>query len=179
MSEQQVEQSGRGCMMVLAILSIFAGIVAIGSPFLTGALVTTIIGISLLVGGVMELLMAFHAGGWKIGLSGILAILAGGLVMAHPLLGSAVIGIILIVFFLMDGVTRSILAFQLKPLAGWGWPLFSGVMSIVLAALLWRGWPLSGMWALGVLVGIRILFAGFGILVMGSMAGEMKKPEFQ
>jgi uncharacterized membrane protein HdeD (DUF308 family) len=179
MSEQQVETSGRGCMVAFGILSIFAGMAAIGSPFLTGALVTTIIGISLLVGGVMELLVAFSAGGWKKGvwafLSGLLAMVAGGLVIAHPVVGAAMIGIILIVFFLMDGITRSILAFQLKPMPGWGWQLFSGVISVALGIMLWQGWPLSGMWAIGVLIGIRILFAGFGILFLTSAAVAVEK----
>ena len=153
MSEQQMEQNGRGCMVAFGILSIFAGMAAIGSPFLTGALVTTIIGISLIVGGVMELLVAFSASGWKKGvwafLGGLLAIVAGALVIAHPVMGAAMIGMILIVFFLMDGITRSILAFQLK--------------------------PLSGLWAIGVLIGIRILFAGFGILFLTSAAAAAEK----
>ncbi len=179
MSEQQVEQGGRGCMMIFGILSIIAGMAAIGSPFVAGAYVTIFIGIALIFGGIMELVVAFSAKGWQAGvwafLGGILAILAGGLVIAKPVVGAAMMGIILIAFFLVDGLTRSILAFQLKPMKGWGWQLFSGIISVLLGIMLWQGWPLSGIWAIGVLVGIRLLFSGFGILFMGSAVASAEK----
>lgn len=181
MSESQTIQGSRGCIVLFGILSIVAGVAAIGSPFLSGALVTTIIGICLIFGGVMELLATF--GGfpgtsgriWPF-LGGLLAIVAGGLVIAHPVIGAAVIGMILIVFFLLDGITRSLAAFQLRPMTGWGWQLFSGLASIVLAVLLWLDWPLSGLWAIGVLIGIRILFAGFGILSLAGAVAALDVP---
>ncbi len=164
---------------MLGVLSILAGMAAIGSPFLTGALVTTIIGVSLIFGGILELMMASGVGGRKAGpaafLGGVLAIFAGGILIAHPVLGAAVVGMILIAFFLLDGVSRSILALQLKPMPGWGWQLFSGIISILLGILLWQGWPLSGMWAIGVLIGIRLLFAGFGILFLAGAVSSMEK----
>lgn len=179
MSENPGESSSRGCMMVLGVISILAGIAAMGSPFFAGSVITTMIGISLIIGGVMELLMAFTAKGWKAGiwafLGGALAVIAGGLLIARPMIGSAVIGIILIAFFLADGVARSILAFQLKPIQGWGWQLTSGVASVILGILLWQNWPLSGLVAIGVLIGIRLLFSGFGILFLMGASDEIEK----
>jgi uncharacterized membrane protein HdeD (DUF308 family) len=171
--------SGRGCLMGLGVLCVLAGLVAMGSPFLTGALVTTIIGVSLILGGILELMMASGVGGWKAGpsafLGGALAILAGGILIAHPVLGAAVVGMFLIAFFLLDGVSRSVLAVQLKPMPGWGWQLFSGIISILLGILLWQGWPLSGMWAIGILIGIRLLFAGFGMLFLVGASAAVGK----
>jgi len=179
MSEQQVEQGGRGCMMILGVLSIIAGIAAIGSPFIFAAYIVIITGISLVIGGVMELFVAFSAKGWQAGvwafLGGILAILAGGLLIGRPVVGAAMVGIILIAFFIVDGLTRSILAFQLKPMQGWGWQLFSGIISVLLGIMLWQDWPLSGLWAIGVLIGIRLLFSGFGILFLGSAIASAEK----
>lgn len=179
MNEQQVEQRARGCMSAVGVLCIVAGMVAIGSPLITGAYVTILIGLSLAIVGILELFTAFSAKGWKAGiwafLGGVLAVLAGGVLIGQPGKAGAVIGLILIIFFMLDGLARSILAFQLKPLSGWGWQLVSGVISILLGIMLWQNWPLSGLWAIGVLIGIRILFAGFGILFLTSAAAAAEK----
>ena len=78
----------------------------------------------------------------------------------------------MIAFLLMDGVVRGVFAFKIKPLSGWGMQLISGIASIVLAVLIWRDWPLSGLWAIGTLLGIRMLFAGFGMLALPSIVEE-------
>jgi len=68
----------------------------------------------------------------------------------------------------------------LPSLLGWGWQLFSGIISVLLGIMLWQDWPLSGLWAIGVLIGIRLLFSGFGILfLMGATppAAEAKAIE--
>lgn len=179
MSETQAIKGGRGCIVLFGILSVVAGMAAIGSPFFSGTVVTTMIGISLIVGGILELLSI--AGGvcgsqgriWGV-LGGLLAVIAGGMVIAHPVMGAAVIGMMLIVYFLLDGISRSLMAVQIRPMPGWGWQLFSGIVSVVLAILLWQGWPLSGLWAIGVLIGIRILFAGFGILFLTGAASAIE-----
>jgi len=164
--------------MLFGAAILAAGLVAIASPFLTGAVVTTFIGISLMVGGVMEILAGLgRPPGGRAGpvAGGVLAAAAGGLVVAHPVLGAAVIGMLLIAFFLLDGVVRSALALQLRPLPGWGWQLFSGLVSLALGILLWRDWPLSGLWAIGVLIGIRLLLAGFGILLLAGAAASLDR----
>ena len=53
---------------------------------------------------------------------------------------------------------------------GWGWTAFDGVVGILLAILIWRQWPVSGVWAIGILVGIRLIFGGWGLFALGSAA---------
>jgi uncharacterized membrane protein HdeD (DUF308 family) len=173
------ENNGRGCLMVLGVLSVIAGFIAIGSPLMTGAFVTSVIGAMLLLNGILELVHAFSADGWKAGsfafLGGALAIVAGGMIMAQPVIGAAIIGMMLIIFFFADGITRTILAFKLKPVPGWGWVLAGGLASLILGVMIWRGWPLSGLWAIGVLIGIRILFAGLTILMLRGVVKQIQK----
>jgi uncharacterized membrane protein HdeD (DUF308 family) len=177
--EMSNENNGRGCLMVLGVLSVFAGFIAIGSPLMTGAIVTSVIGAMLLLNGILELVNAFSAGGWKAGLlaflGGALAIIAGGMIMAQPVIGSAIISIMLIVFFFADGFARTILAFKLKPMPGWGWQLFSGIVSLILGLMIWQHWPLSGLWAIGVLIGVRILFAGLAMLMLRGVVRQIEK----
>ena len=172
---------GRGCLMVLGVLSVVAGFIAIGSPLMTGAFVTMVVGALLLLNGILELVHAFSARGWEVGtlsfLGGALAILAGGMLMAQPLIGSAIIGIVLIVFFFADGIARTVLAFKLKPIPGWGWMLAGGIASLLLGLMMWQNWPLSGLWAIGILIGIRILFAGVGMLMLRAVVGQIEKSQ--
>ena len=72
-------------------------------------------------------------------------------------------------------VLYAIAAFRAKPDRGWGWLLFSGVVSLILGILIWRQWPMSGLWAIGILLGIRILMAGFGMIFVGSATRQIGK----
>ena len=170
---------GRGLLIALGILNIVFGIIAMGSPMIAGTAVTIVIGILLLGSGIFELVHAFQTKGWKIGfgsfISGALAILGGGLVMARPVYGMVVLTWILAFYFVLDGVIRSVSAFQLKPAQGWGWILFGGLVTVLLGLMIWGGWRVSGLWGVGLLVGIRILMSGWTMLLLGLAAGSLAK----
>jgi len=175
---EQTRSGGRGCLMVLGVLNIIFGFVAIGSPLMAGTAATMIIGAMLLISGIFELVHAFSTGGWKSGvvafLGGALAILGGGLILSRPLYGMAMLALILAVYFVVDGVVRIAWGFRARPLPGWGFVLFGGVASLFLGLMIWRGWPLSGMWAVGVLVGVRILLSGWTMLFLGMTIGQIE-----
>ena len=176
---EQRSGGGRGCLMVLGVLNIIFGFVAIGSPLMAGTAATMVIGAMLLISGIFELVHAFSTGGWKSGvvafLGGALAILGGGLVLSRPLFGLAMLALILAIYFVVDGVVRIAWGFRARPLPGWGFVLFGGVASLLLGLMIWRGWPLSGLWAVGVLVGIRILLSGWTMLLLGVTIGDIEK----
>ncbi len=170
-------RGNRGGRMVLGVITIVFGIIAIGSPLVTGAVVSTIIGMLLLVVGIFELIVAFTEDTWKAGIfdfiSGAITILVAGLLIARPVVGSAVLTIILGIYFLIYGITRIGWAFRMRPASGWGWMIIGGLISIFLAILIFNNWPLSGIWAVGVLVGIRILFAGVGMLLTDAVVNAV------
>jgi uncharacterized membrane protein HdeD (DUF308 family) len=64
----------------------------------------------------------------------------------------------------MDGVAKISLAFILRPLAHWGWMIFSGLTSLFLAILIWAGWPETALWVPGLLLGINLIFGGWSLL---------------
>jgi len=68
---------------------------------------------------------------------------------------------------LVTGALEIIVAFQLKPAAGWGLELFNGIVTLILGILLWRQFPLSGAWAIGVLFGIKLIFSGWAYVIIG------------
>ena len=83
--------------------------------------------------------------------------------------------LILAIYFLVDGIAEIIGAFDAKPAEGWGYMVFDGAISILLGWMIWSQWPLSGAWAVGVLVGIRLIFVGAGMLMFGSLAKAVTK----
>ena len=97
--------------------------------------------------------------------------------VGRPGIGLATLTLMLGAYLVVDGVFGAVLAFQVRPQKGWGWMLFSAVMSLLLGFLLLREWPLTGLWAIGTLVGVNLLFAGFTMISVGSAARKVVKSE--
>jgi uncharacterized membrane protein HdeD (DUF308 family) len=158
-------------LIVLGVLTAFLGVLAIGSPLMTGIAVTLFIGGLLTFMGVLQIIAAFKSGQWGSGivgtLIGLLSIGAGLLMIFRPGLGLASLTLLLAAYFLVDGVCEIIASFKMKPESGWGWMLFNGIIAAVLGFLLWRQWPVSGSFAIGILFGIHILMSGIVMVVVG------------
>jgi len=107
--------------------------------------------------------------GWLVAL-GVLTILAGILSMGYP--WASGLGVTVVIGFVMV-IAGIVLAFKVKPVQGWGWMLFSACMGLLLGLLLLWEWPLSGIWAIGTLVGINLVFTGFSIVSVGSAARKL------
>lgn len=156
---------------VLGIATVILGFLAIMAPMISGLTVTAVVAVLMLAAGIAMLAYAFTAGSFWAGvgqfLFGGLTAFAGVVILARPLLGLASITMVLVVYFLVDGISAIWLGVKAKPIKGWGWTVFSGIMAIVLSILIWRNWPLSGQWAIGVLVGVRLMFAGWAIMMLG------------
>ncbi len=71
-------------------------------------------------------------------------------------------------YFLIEGIWKVIASFRYRPATGWLWLLISGVISLVLGWLIWMQWPISGMWAVGVLVGVNLLSTGIALVSLAS-----------
>ena len=161
-----------GLLVGLGVLTVIAGFLAIGSPMVSGAGVSILIGIALVIAGVARTVGAFSAGSFGQGalafVGGILTFVAGVILAGRPGLGLATLTLLLGGYLIVDGISGAVLAFHVRPEKGWGWMLFSAVLGVLLGFLLLREWPLSGLWAIGTLVGVNLLFAGFSFISVGS-----------
>jgi uncharacterized membrane protein HdeD (DUF308 family) len=161
---------------VLGIATLILGLLSIFSPGISGVSVTFLVGVLMMAAGVARLAFAFKSETFGRGvlmfLLGAVSIFAGGVIMARPLLGMVSLTGVLVVFFAVDGVVEIIGAFKARPAKGSSWMIFSGIMSIILAGLIGYQWPFSGMWAVGVLVGVRLIFVGWSMVALGS-AGDV------
>ena len=153
------------------------GMIAMASPLVVGVSVSILVGVLLAAGGLGQSLFALQSetGTKRIAylMFGTLSVVCGVLMISQPIFGLKFMTVLLIVFFLTSGVSQFFHALQIRPLRGWGWILSSGLVSLLFAILIWRNWPLSGAWAIGVLVGVKLLFCGVAFAVVGIAARTM------
>lgn len=156
-----------GVGMGVGVLVTIAGILALLAPLAAGLSIAIAVGFLLLLSGVSRLVLAFRMGSFGHGLLmfaiGVMSVIAGGYMVARPGMALATITIVLAAYFIVDGVFQIIWAFRLRPIQGWGWTLFSGVVALVLGAMIWRQFPVSGVWAVGTLAGIHMIFGGSSV----------------
>jgi len=160
-----------GLTVVSGIILVIAGVLAIMSPLVAGMSITIMVGAMLAVGGIGQCFLAFKAGAFGKGLMifivGVLMTIAGFYIMNQPVAGLATLTILLMYYLLVTGVLEIVMAFQLKPEAGWGLELFNGIVTLLLGIMLWRQFPLSGAWAIGVLFGLKMIFSGSVFIFIG------------
>ena len=161
----------------VGIFLVVAGILSLLAPYAAGEALATMVGLLLAFGGISLLVLAFRAGsfghGMVVFLVGALTAVAGVYMMAEPASALVTMGVFLAMYFAVTGIVEVIYALRLKPEQGWGWLMFGGVVSLLLGIMMWRQMPFSGAWAIGVLVGIRLLMSGFELLAIGGAAGDV------
>lgn len=108
--------------------------------------------------------------------TGVIMLIVGLLALISPLVAglsfALIIGMLIAVTLIATGLFEIIIALQLRPADGWSWFLFSAIMSVLLGVMLWRQFPLSGIWAVGILIGFRLLFTGWALVFIGRRAEE-------
>lgn len=159
-----------GWAFALAVLLIVVGLFAIMVPIVSGVAVALLVGWFLILAGLLHFLLAWktHSTGgalWEV-LFALVYSFAGVFMILHPFAGLASLTLLLAAYFLLKGVMEFVFYFRLRPRHGAGWLLVDGVVSILLAVMVWSSWPLSSTWAIGTLVGIGLLFTGFSRLMM-------------
>lgn len=153
-----------GVGMAVGIGIAVAGVLAIIAPFQAGISVAIIVAALIIAAGVSRLFLAFRLGSFGVGLLvfvlGVLSIIVGGYMLARPGMALETLTLVLAVYFVVSGVFEIIWALRLRPIKGWGWTLFSGVVALALGIMIWRQFPVSGMWAVGTLAGVQLIFGG-------------------
>ncbi len=150
--------------LIQGVLLVVAGVLAFVYPLIASVAIVVLLAWILIISGVLQgigLIGARHVPHfWLQAISAVLAILIGLLLLRAPGSGLLVITVLLIVFFMVEGIAKVIFALTIKPFPNWGWVLGSGVVSIFLAVILWANMPLSADWLLGVLLGIQLMCEG-------------------
>jgi uncharacterized membrane protein HdeD (DUF308 family) len=168
---EEIKQSA-GMVRVIGVILLIMGVLALAAPLATGLSIAIVVGILLLIGGIGQLVFAFRAGGLGkaplILVIGALTSVVGAVMIANPGAALAALALVLMAYFIVYGIMEIIWAFQIRPVTGWGWTLINGLVSLLLGLLIWAQFPLSGAWAVGVLVGIKLIFSGWMLIMLGS-----------
>lgn len=170
-------------MMVGGVLLALGGLLAIFFPFVTGLSLSVALGAILVVVGFIHGAHAFSAQGWKGALwqavLGVVSVVAGILVLANPILGLTTLTLLLIAYFVVDGVVEIVWGARIRGQSRWGWAIASGVLSLIVAGLLWAGFPASATWAVGLLFGVGLLSTGVTMMMFGMEARNAARVEDQ
>jgi uncharacterized membrane protein HdeD (DUF308 family) len=156
-------------LLILGIVLVVVGVIAIGSYFVATLATVLALGILFLVGGVVEVANSFWAhcwrGFWLHLLAGILYVVLGFLIIQRPGAAAAGFTLVLAAVFMVGGLFR-IVSSLVDQFHGWGWVLLNGVVTLVLGIMIWREWPESALWVIGLFVGIDMVFAGWSWIMM-------------
>lgn len=170
----QIKQNW-GWFLALGIVFVLAGLAAIAFPLLSTIATKIALGWIFLAGGVLMILHAFSASGWRgflLGLLiGVLYVVAGGWLAFFPFTGIITLTILLAALFLAEGVLEVIMAFRVRPHEGWAWLLLSGLVAIAVGVMIAMQLPSSAAWAIGLLTGINLLMTGASFIAL-ALAGR-------
>lgn len=150
--------------LIQGVLLVIAGVLAIISPVIASVALVFLLGWILIVSGVLQaigLIGASHVPHfWLQLISAVLAALIGVLLLRSPESSLLVMTMLLIVYFMVEGLAKVIFALTIRPFPNWGWVLASGFLGIVLSSLLWTNMPLSAEWLLGFMLGLLLISEG-------------------
>jgi uncharacterized membrane protein HdeD (DUF308 family) len=153
-----------GWYLALGIALIVLGLIAVSDAYLATVASVIVFGWILIAGGVLLGFISFLTGKWSGFLlalaAGILSFITGIMMLRAPLAGAATLTLLILSFFIIEGIYRTIASIALR-FPNWGWSLASGIVSIVLGGILLAGWPQISFWFVGLLVGIDLIVHGF------------------
>lgn len=165
-----------GWFLALGIVLIVLGTVAVGSAVLMTLATMVFIGWLMIIGGLMQVVHAFATkswGGFFIDLlSGILYVVVGFMIIANPGATAVALTLLISMFLIFGGIFRIVAAVMVR-FQNWVWLLLHGVISLLLGILIWQQWPFSGLWVIGLVVGIDMIFNGWSLVMLGLVAKNL------
>jgi uncharacterized membrane protein HdeD (DUF308 family) len=157
-------------LFTLGILMAFLGTIGLFQPIAYTLATTILFGALLLVSGGAGIATAFRLEDWKgkaaVFLFALLYLVAGALMLLHPVMGALSLTIVVAAFLLASGVVKIWIGLSHREQSGWGWVVASGVLSLLLGVLIYAQFPGSGLWVLGLFLAIELLFDGWGLIML-------------
>lgn len=161
-----------GWIVAFGAITLIAGVIALGSGvYLATATAVLIIGFMMLMAGSMEIVAAINAKEWgqRIlwALLGALYVFAGFVCIQNPFEAATLLTLMLGIALVVGGLLRVFLAMQMKQGTPWGWVALSGIVSFLLGVVIVAKWPVSSAYALGIFLGVDLLFMGSSWISVG------------
>lgn len=162
-------------------LMLITGFLALWMPLVASFAIEMTVGWLLIIAGGAQLYGAYKGfsdktGGWWNLFSAICSFIAGYLFIAKPLAGVLTLSILLSAYFLVDGVTKIVEYWSIRKISGAIWTLVSGILSLVLAWMMWQN-MVTGIAMIGVVLGVDFIFGGMSLIFLGRGCAQMAEAE--
>lgn len=168
-----------GWFLVLGVVLVLLGMMALGWSVLTTLVSVVIFGWFLLLGGVLSVVNAFlrrRWGGFFLELfAGILYAVFGLMVVGNPAVSAVALTLLIAVFLMIGGLFRILTALTVR-FHHWIWVLLNGVISLLLGLMIWNQWPVSGLWVIGLFIGIDLIFYGWSLIMLAMTVRSLPSP---
>jgi uncharacterized membrane protein HdeD (DUF308 family) len=169
-----------GWLLALGIGLVVIGIGAISVPLLATVGIVAVIGILMIVAGAAQIVSALSSAKWSgvflYLVIGVLYVVTGFFILENPLEGAAGLTLLLAVFFFVSGIFRIVFALR-ERFPAWGWTLLNGTVTLLLGIIIWRQFPVSALWLIGLLLGIDLIFAGWTWIMLALAVRRVAKTE--
>ena len=166
-------QRSWGWFLGVGAVLVILGVVAISWSVLATLVSVVVFGWLLLVGGVLSVAHAFVRRRWS---GFFLELFAGSLyavvgltLVVNPAEGAVALTLVIAVFLMLGGIFRIVTALSVR-FHHWVWVLLNGVISLLLGLMIWSHWPVSGLWVIGLFIGIDLIFYGWSMIMLGVTA---------
>ncbi|PZQ51451.1 MAG: hypothetical protein DI556_04625 [Rhodovulum sulfidophilum] len=150
--------------MLQGAFLVLAGVVALLSPLFASTFFIVFLGWMLVIAGIAQGIGLIGATGvhyfWLQLISAVLAVLVGFMLITRPEAGLLAATLLMVAYFLVDGLQRVVFALMIRPMRNWVWMLLSGILGIVLALVLVWNLPEAASWLIGLLLGIELIAVG-------------------
>jgi uncharacterized membrane protein HdeD (DUF308 family) len=165
--------------LVIGIALVILGMVAIGYAVEMTIVSVLFLGWLLIIGGAFEIIHGFSRRQWS-GffinlLGGVLYAVAGFVMIANPAQAAVTLTLLIAIVLIVAGLFRLFVAFS-TPLHHRGWLILNGVISILLGIMIWDAWPVSGLWVIGMFIGIDMIFDGWTEIMLALSVRSLPAP---
>jgi uncharacterized membrane protein HdeD (DUF308 family) len=159
----------------MGLASIIVGILAISLPYVATDAFVLVFGWLLLIEGIVQVIHAVMVRNWR-GfalhlVAAVLYLIAGLFILEDPVRAAAVLTLLFAATFFAGGLLRIVFSLS-ERFPSWPWVLLNGVVDLILGILIWRGWPESSLWVIGLFVGIDLLFHGWSCVILALTARQ-------
>jgi uncharacterized membrane protein HdeD (DUF308 family) len=173
-----LEELGRrwGWLFALGILMVVLGVIAIGASVFVTLATMVFVGCLMLAGGILQTIHAIAMRGWGgfyIDLmAGVLYTVVGFVIVAHPGATAVALTLLIAVLLILGGIFRILIALAVS-YQNRLWLILHGVVNLLLGFMIWHEWPVSGLWVIGLFIGIDMLFNGWSLIMLGLVAKKL------
>ena len=162
-----------GTLVGLGVLLVVLGMIAISASMIATLATVVFFGTLMMVGGVSQTIYAIMTRAWS-GfyldlLAGVLSLVIGFLIVGHPGATAMALTLLIAVFLIVGGIFRIAIGFSVRYQIRI-WLFLHGALNVLLGVIILMDWPLSGLWVIGLFIGIDMLFNGWSLIMLGLAA---------